>query len=251
MLKMTKFILAMLTLCPAMMVGGGVVFAKDSILDFSNRNITIALPIGQHKNLPALEYYSRSFDDPTEPPYKTIKFLKQDPPRYINERVERLMHGITVDIPPEYDYYGYEIRRYMKSILTPSELTDSIKLGDSIADAKRARIILDYWQRQLNREMAAIRETFEAENVNSRVRANFRYHESKISSFIPEMYGWIDRNIEFMEFLQENRGQYFISYPLYMIPDYQVREEFMRRYEIREEARKRIVKYSPFRTMIY
>lgn len=232
-------------------VSGHRAMAKEVVIDFSSRQMTVPLPVDRDQARSYDDYFSKSFEEPVEPPYKKITFLKQDPPRYVGERVERLLHGVEVDIPPEYDYYGYEIRRYMKSILTPSELQDSIKLTESIADAKRARIIMEYWQRELNSEMKILDEIISSQDVTSRVRTTFRYNETKVSSFIPEMFGWIDRNIDFLEFLQENRGQIFVRYPLYAVPEYEVRMEFLKLYNLREEARKRIIKYSPFRAMVY
>ncbi len=53
---------------------------------------------------------------PQEPNIVVAKFLKIEPPQNLTERVARLAHGITVDMPPDYDYYGYEIRRYMQGV---------------------------------------------------------------------------------------------------------------------------------------
>lgn len=223
---------------------------EEYVVDF-NRASTFALPVEQHMGYNHAEYFSKSFDAPTEPPFKKIKFLKQDEPRFIQEQVERLLHGVTIDIPPEYDYYGYEIRRYMRSILTPNELQDSLKLRESVNNAKRARIIMNYWQRHLNREIVRLNEEMETGDVPSRIRSTFRYNEGRVINFIPEIYSWIDRNIDFLEFLQENQGQYFVRYPLYQIPDFELRKEFKRLYDARENARKRVIKYSPFRMMIY
>src|SRR4051812_43914435 len=48
---------------------------------------------------------------PIEPNFIPVKFLKTTPPKTLQERIDRLVEGIKIDTPPEYDYYGYEIRR--------------------------------------------------------------------------------------------------------------------------------------------
>lgn len=53
---------------------------------------------------------------PNEPNIIAIRFQQDKPPKGVVERIQRLTLGITTDMPPEYDVYGYEIRRYMAQV---------------------------------------------------------------------------------------------------------------------------------------
>ena len=68
---------------------------------------------------------------------------------------------------------------------------------------------------------------------------------------MPDAYLWVDRNIEFLEYLQENAGEYYVEYPFYDVPDRIVRQKFENLYKERDQGLRRILKYSPFRARIY
>ena len=72
---------------------------------------------------------------PVEPNIEKVTFLKIDPPRSIKDRVNRLLHGLYTDIPPEFDHYGYEIRRYMAHIAGPNVLSNPERLQEVLRDS--------------------------------------------------------------------------------------------------------------------
>ncbi|MFP4313376.1 MAG: hypothetical protein ACLFR0_03520 [Alphaproteobacteria bacterium] len=180
-----------------------------------------------------------------------MKFFKQPPPRTLSERIDRLIHGIYIDIPPKYDHYGYEIRRHMKSILTPHDLHDPLMMPEKIRNAKTARIILDYWKKELSLEMKAIQKEIDEGEFSSGIKTTFRYNQRIVNTFLPEAYEWVDSNIEFLEYLNEIRGDFYINYPLYQVPVQSQREKVKELYKTRQKALKKIIKYTPFRAMIY
>ncbi|MFN3700123.1 MAG: hypothetical protein ACK4VI_01215 [Alphaproteobacteria bacterium] len=203
-------------------------------------------------HVPRHEMLSRSnVELPHEPMIKEVRFTKQDPPRTINERIERLVHGVLHDIPPTYDHYGYEIRRYMKSILTPHDLNDSLHIIEKLRQARTARIILDYWRKELQNEMAEIEKAIEASQTTTSMITMFRHNSGIINKFIPDLYMWIDRNIEFLEYLQSINGEYYVNYPFYEFSR-SVQERTARDlYTKREQGLRAVIEYAPFRGMIY
>ena len=51
-----------------------------------------------------------------EPFFKEVTFLNLEHPRTFQGRIDRLLYGIYTDVAPEYDHFGYEIRRYMAGV---------------------------------------------------------------------------------------------------------------------------------------
>lgn len=192
-----------------------------------------------------------AIEPPIEPFFKQVKFLNQIPAKTLTERVDRLTHGIKIDIPPEYDHFGYEIRRYMKSILTPNDLNNTMLIPEKLQNARRARVIMDYWKKALYDEMASIEKEMDKGDVSITLKTTYRYNAGIVNVFIPEVYAWVDSNIEFLELLQQNGGEFYVSYPYYEVPNPTVRQRVQDLYGEREAALQSVIKYSPFRAMIY
>ncbi len=207
----------------------------------------------QHEDIPPERYRSKEVlpEDPVEPQYAQVKFLKAQPPKTLSDRIDQMLFGIKTDIPPEYDIYGYEIRRYMKSILTPADLNDPILITKKIEDCKKARIVLDYWRKFLNTEIIEIQKTIDGGDVTDSARTSFKYHERIVKKFIQDQYAWIDGNLAFLEYLQSINGQFQVQYPFYDIPDPKKRDKIDQLYNKRQESLREIMSYTPFRLMIY
>lgn len=217
-----------------------------------DRNAALFLPNIQHEFKDQREFMSETIiSPPVEPLFKQVKFLKQAPPKTVIERIDRLIHGIRIDIPPEYDHYGYEIRRYMKSILTPDDLNNTMLIPEKLKSARTARVILDYWKKSLMEEMKIIEDELAKGNTGSNILTTYRYNKGIVNAFIPELYSWIDSNIEFLEFLQEIGGEFYVEYPFYELSTPPLAEKLDQLYRKREEGLKRVVPYSPFSAMVY
>lgn len=217
-----------------------------------NKSTALFIPNIQHINRSKDEFVKlQNVDLPIEPQFKQVRFLKQVPPKTLNERIERLIYGMKIDIPPEYDHYGYEIRRYMKSILNPNDLNDSLRIPEMLKNARTARLILDYWKKHLSDESKIIEEELAKTRSNHALIANYKYNQGVVNAFIPDMYVWIDNNIEFLEYIQEIGGEYYVSYPFYEISSPNLKERFFSLYERREKGLNNVIAYAPFSMMIY
>jgi hypothetical protein len=225
--------------------------ASAQEFSINNKHSALLLPNIQHAGRNRNDYFDMDLEQPIEPHFKQVKFINQPPPKTLSERVDRLIHGIKIDIPPQYDHYGYEIRRYMKSILTPHDLHNSLILPEKIKNAKTARVILEYWKKSLNEEMSQIEVELEKGSTTPTLRTTYRYNAGIVNAFIADAYLWIDKNIEFLEFLRENSGEFYVNYPFYDVPERSVRTKFTELYKKREEGLNHIIVYSPFRAMIY
>lgn len=245
---MRLFIFVALFTCMAQFA---FISSADALDRVVNKSTSLFLPNIYHSGIKKHDLDDMNIEEPPEPFFEKIKFLEKQPADSLAQRVDRLVHGITIDIPPEYDHYGYEIRRYMSDLLTPSDLNDPEKLMEKIVNVKKAKIILDYWKKAINEEKKAIEAKIKNENVPSSVITSFRFNVGNADKFLADAHMWIDSNQEFLEFLQENQNQYYVQYPFYEIESDTVRSKFKRLYESRQRGLEAIIEYSPFRAMIY
>ncbi len=68
------------------------------------------------QNSADIETVIERYNGPEEPVIQPVEFHVFEKPSHIQGQVEALMHGITIGLPAEYDHYGYELRRYMRSV---------------------------------------------------------------------------------------------------------------------------------------
>lgn len=223
---------------------------REESQDFGEINPAI-LPLLQDAGLKHDQYYNKKFDDPQEPSYLPVKFLKQPPPKTLAQRIDRLIHGIYVDTAPEYDHYGYEIRRMMANAISPNQLNDLEEIEARIENVKKARIIMDYWKESLLTELDAIEEELNKTKGVTKLRTTFRYNQRIVKNFIPDAYAWLDRTLDYLEFVKEEHKNILIKYPFYFFTSYEVKEKFLRVYNARQGPYDEIVKFSPFRSLVY
>lgn len=205
--------------------------------------------------MPKLEYGSVIIDDddipPSEPNIVKITFLKNTPVIGLGERVERLIQGITLDIPPEYDIYGYEIRRYMAHAGNPKIYTDEDYLIDQIRNVRKARIILRYWQEYLANEVDEIEKLIEDQDSSSSIRTSFRQNKAIVRSFMVAAQGWLDSNERLLMNVFDTFGYVTVDYPELIFLRPHQRIDFYNLFVARQSKLKEIHKYTAFSTMPY
>jgi hypothetical protein len=191
------------------------------------------------------------YQPPVEPNIPQVKFLVQDPPYSLKDSVDRILYGIKVDIPPEYDMYGYEIRRYMAHIGGPEVFRDDARLVEELKNIRKAKIILDYWRKDTIAKNAEIEKRIATENPDSSVRTSFKFNAGIAGAFMTECQGWIERNEELLQFVHEKRGAFTFNEPNFTFHDANDRQGFAARYMAAKKAHKYITEYSTFGMMVY
>jgi hypothetical protein len=191
------------------------------------------------------------YEEPVQPKIPQVKFLKQQPPTSLKDQVDRLLYGIKVDIPPEYDIYGYELRRYMAHIGGKEVYTDPKRLKEELENTKKAKIILDYWRKDMMAQNTEIQKRIEAENPGSDERTSFKFNSGVAAAFMNECQGWIIKNQEVLQFLVDHQGAYTYSPPDFTFQNPQDRAAFAAKYNAAKKAHSYIVEYSTFATMVY
>lgn len=188
---------------------------------------------------------------PVPPHIPPVKFIKQDLPSNLNDRVERLLHGIKIDIPPQYDHYGYELRRYMAHVSGPKVFTDKAKIKEELSNIRKAEIILQYWRQDVMRESSEIAKIIEEKNAPTKTRTTFKYNSGTALAFLSECHIWIQKNKELLEFLDAKHGTYTFDGERFNFGNAADREEFAGKFMAAMQARKYINEYIPFAGMVY
>jgi hypothetical protein len=191
------------------------------------------------------------YQPPPEPNIQPVKFLKQDPPASLQERVDRLLHGIKVDIQPEYDHYGYELRRYMAHVSGPSVFNNEAKIKEELSNIKKANIVLDYWRREILRENSEIAKLIQEKNAPTNIRTSFKYNSGLALAFLSECQIWIQKNKELLEFLLESQGSYIYTTDRFEFQNSADRNMFAGMFNAAVQSRSYINEYVPFAGMVY
>ena len=186
-----------------------------------------------------------------EPRFPEIQFYELEPPATLQTRIESIVHGISLSLPPEYDYYGYEIRRYMAGVGGDPIFADPEKLARAITDTRRAAMALDRWEEAMNAKMLAIGEEVEATQAGSPERLDLKFKTHEARNFFAKCREWIAANEAMLNFLGENYGQYEYVAPVFNFSNKQTLEKFVDLHAARDEARAKVHEYAPFRMMIY
>ncbi|MGH1398511.1 MAG: hypothetical protein ACRBCT_04780 [Alphaproteobacteria bacterium] len=186
-----------------------------------------------------------------EPELPQIQFYDLEPPKTLQTRIESLIHGIGLSLPPEYDYYGYEIRRYMATVGNDAVFSDSDKLSEAIMAIRRAKLVLEKWKGVLNTRIKALQDEVEQTNSGSPERINFKFKRAEAQKFLNDCDQWITANEEMLLILAKNFKRYRYIAPVFDFRDADTLAAFIEAHATRDEALTAIHEYTPFRLMIY
>tara|TARA_B100001989_G_C24486633_1_gene437293 strand:+ start:253 stop:993 length:741 start_codon:yes stop_codon:yes gene_type:complete len=206
--------------------------------------------------MPELQAGSVYIDDddipPREPVILKIEFRKQPVYTSIDHKIGALLHGIHVDTPPEYDHYGYEIRRYMASVGNLKIYESEEFIVQQIKNVRKARVIVEYWQAKIQNDVNEIEAEIEKmENVSSVVKTNLKKNKAEARSFMADLQRWIDSNERFLKKAYEMLGYIDVYYPELVFLRPHERVDFFNLLQIKQVALKRMKQYEPFAIMVY
>lgn len=189
---------------------------------------------------------------PTEPVYPPVRHVVFDWPVDLHARIEALLHGLSMDMPPEYDYYGYEIRRYMVSVCNINVLASKDNIKGQLINIENAENVLRNWRKDLNRRMAQIEQQMDEEGAEPDDRVLYRYNKGKVSAFFAETESWIRNNKALLQYLHRlGKDNYKIKGSKFSFRNEADLEKFVSLYDARERALQQMRKYTPFKLMIY
>jgi len=188
----------------------------------------------------------------SEPVFPKVTYFQLEPPRDLADRIDRLVYGIKTDVPPEYDMYGYEIRRYMAVIGGPKVLVSPQNMKGQLRNIKSAQIVLKYWRDAIKKEVAAMTADIDKLGASSEERAKLRQNTSTEELFFNQAEVWLDKNRKLHEFLLKIGPERY-SYEMGTIyfDEENDFKDYADLYVAREQMLMQIRGYTPFRDMVY
>lgn len=207
--------------------------------------------------MPELFATSITIDDdneyPVEPNLQEVEFLKLPPVNSTAERVERLVQGIIVDVPPEFDHYGYEIRRYMASVGHPKIHNDDNEdfLIEQIKNVRKAKVIADYWRTHLEEEMTELEGLVNQNEVSFATKTAYKQNAIVVRTFLISLISWLDANEVLLMYVFDNPGVFDLYYPEIIFIKPALRIDYFNYATNRAQKLKEIRAYQPFAMMVY
>lgn len=206
--------------------------------------------------MPELRSTSVLLDDdnilPIEPNIGVVVYKRRKPLTSIKERVDRLVQGINQNIPPEFDHYGYEIRRYMSRSINIEIFEDDEYLKDQIRNVRKAAIVSKYWKKYLEGEVLKIENIIsEDETISSGIRTAFKQNKATVKTFSVSLRSWIDSNERLLMHVFHNPDTFEVYYPEIIIVSPQANVKFYNLSMIKQTKLKDVRAYRPFNMMVY
>ena len=205
---------------------------------------------------PELTTTSVLIDDDEEPALEPnigqIRFFAYPTLTSVEERIDRLLHGINTYIRPEFDQYGHEIRRYMAHVGDMRIYSDPDFLLDQYRNVKKAKVIAEYWRKHLEKEIAEIESALEEDDsISLSARTAFRQNKNLVRTFVISLKSWVDSNEQILRKIGENQEIYTVRYPEVLVYNAKDRVDLYNLLSIRAAKLKDIRQYSGFALMVY
>lgn len=197
-------------------------------------------------------YTSLVYAPPLEPSVPKITYKQITPPASLQQQLDNIIMGVTVLLPPEFDHYGYEMRRYMANVGNPEIYADPERLKQEKQNIDNAEIVFTYWMSDLQKQMQAIEKALDEQDSSSgSLRSSYNYNRGIVAAFRIEAESWLESNAAFLDFLIENSDIYTYEKQKIKFTRSEAMDAFATLYDVRARARKQINKYQPFTFVVY
>ena len=209
------------------------------------------LPHAQHAGQQKSSYLDADLGDPAAPVFELVQYSLPQPSKTLESKIDGLLYGLNSYIDPEFDFYGHEIRRYMASTVTPSQMNNPAEVLEQYKNIRRARIVADQWKADVAAQVEQLNRDIETAASASRMRSKMTYSQNIIDQFFKNLDAWISTNQAAIEFYFRNKGEYEVVYPLYYFINFADKEDFTQIHIDREKALSEMQKHQPFTKMVY
>lgn len=189
---------------------------------------------------------------PNAPILAKARFVKLPEVQDIQNRVKRVVEGVTEVIPPKYDHYGYEIRRYMQSVGDARIYEDEEFLKEQIVNVRRAKVIADFWKQHLENELQSLKAELDQEPEKYlSTKTMLKRHEAEIQRFVVVLNGWITLNEKILLLIFKEPDYYSVIYPEVIISSAQDKVAMYNLMNAKQTRLKDLRLYQPFEMMAY
>ncbi len=214
--------------------------------------LILALPYAQaHAAEDLIVATNASTNQTQEPSFPEIQFFALDPPKTMQQRVQSVLYGITIDLPPQYDHYGYDIRRYMTSVGSAEVLDNHERIAEELQKVEHAQKILEAWKQKNVELVAQVQQEVEQEDVDPVLKQDFNLNRSKAAAFFIDAKIWLDNHRKMLEQLSHLRGEYYFEDSQLTFKNPEDMRKFAAAYEESLISIQAMHEYVPFRVMVY
>ena len=196
----------------------------------------------------------KAFDDSglsNEPRIIKMKYLQDKAPPGIQERISALLFGIQTDLPPEYDYYGYEIRYYMKSVGGPDVFKTKERLLEEMNNIEKAKVVAEFWKKDMESKADGIEKDFDDGTEDPSLSGTFKFNRGKVNAFFVDLNNWLKRNEDLLVFAYHNFDNYTVEEPYLRFSKYEIINQCADLFKERYIALAKMKEYGPFNPMVY
>lgn len=187
-----------------------------------------------------------------EPVLPEVQFFALEPPKTMSQKVQAVLYGITIDVPPQYDHYGYDIRRYMVSVGSPMVFEDPERINQELHKIDYALKVLHAWSEKNTQEIQALEaEVAASKDVEPQIHQDLRLNKAKAQGFFSEAKIWLENHKRGLELLARKRGHYYYEDSAFTFDNAQDMKEYASIYEAQQKSLSEIHEYVPFRIMMY
>lgn len=233
-----------------------VVFCSHQVHAKGKRDLTVLNANGGHEDVfqPIMLSTSILVDDdddkPQEPVFTDVKYKEILPYNGIEDRVKRLTQGVSESIPPEFDHYGHEIRKYMARTGNFKIYSDEEFLKEQIKSVKKARVVMEYWEKYVKQEIDEIDAQINGKFVTSATKTAHKQNKARLKTFMVVLKSWIDSNERLLMYLFNNPGIVEIEYPELIVQP-RNRVGLYNLLAFKQQKLKELKQFQPFEMMVY
>lgn len=189
---------------------------------------------------------------PKAPVIPKIIFRKPPLAKDPYSQVKSLTEGVTTVIPPQYDHYGYEIRRYMQNVGDTKIYEDEEFLKEQILNVRKAMVIAEFWERNLSEELESLKgKVEEVSALDMSIRSFFKRQETDIQRFKIVLHGWLSFNEKMLLHVHKDPDYYSVIYPEIIVSNTVEKIAFYNLYAAKQARLRDLKKFRPFEIMVY
>lgn len=199
------------------------------------------------------QFTTKIFENTTgEPDLPEVQFFALEPPKTMAQKVQSILYGITIDVPPQYDHYGYDIRRYMLSVGSAKVYEDPDLIKEELEKIAYAQKVLAAWSEKNAQETQVLAAEITANKESEpQLQQDLRLNKAKAQGFFAVAQNWIENHKKALELLAQKRGHYYYEDSAFTFDNAQDMKEFASIYEAQQKSLAQIHEYVPFRIMMY
>lgn len=201
--------------------------------------------------LPSKTSEDNAFANLGKQEFPEITFYEMPPPKTITEKIESLLHGIVLDLPPKYDRYGYELRRSMNAAGGEAAYTSKKHVKAAIENTDRAMEVINKWEADVKGKIQSVEDDMQEQGADTSQKLTLKINKARVENFFAAARLWVNNNRSFLKLLNDPDFYYQYNDPDFNFGQKRDAEFFVELYTKRQKSLEDMHEYGPFRMMAY